>query len=274
MKIAPAFVLAAACLAARSLAAEDPTAVVKAALQDFLDQPNYTWGVGNTRGIPEENGDNEEPAADGQHEKGGYTKVNFRRGPHIPIGLRPSTKPWGYNDREDYWSSRWVFWTPEGWKLISELPRPAGLGPPSGPTGPNTKIIFSKRISLGSSFAFHRPDQEIALVLQDFTEATADGAGRYTVELTREGAARFFSLPRLPALLGSLISIRTENTSGSLSLRIRNGTLVSYELTLDGTRIFMDRSFSLRSTLIRELSGFGTTVIEVPEEVRRKLGND
>ena len=268
--------IAVVCLAARSLATEDPSAVVRAALQDFLDQPNYTWGVGNTRGIPEENGDSEEPAVDGQHEKGGYTKVNFRRGPHIPAGQQPSTKPWGYNDRDDYFSARWVFWTAEGWKLIGELPLP-DLGPRPAPTSPNSRVIFSKKVSFGTRwFGFRRPDQEIALVLQDLSLATADGAGRYTVELTPEGAARFLALPRPPSLLGNLtpIPIRTENTSGTISLRIRNGTLVSYELTLDGTRVVMGRSFSLRSTLIRELSDFGTTVIEVPEEVRQKFSND
>ncbi|MEO5959351.1 MAG: hypothetical protein ABIZ49_05535 [Opitutaceae bacterium] len=274
--LAPSFASAAS-------ASSDPADIVRAALKDFLDQPNYTWVVSNSRGMPEANGDDTEQATDGQHEKGGYTKVNFRSFMHIPIDERPVRKPWpGFMDREDFYSDRWVFWTPEGWKLLRDIPIPPGMGPPAAPTRstrtplisiPILKVPILKVGVMIRWVGFRRPDHEIAIALSYLGEVTEVRPGVFEAEIDPQGAAQLV-FPPPPSRLLNILPIGVENARARITVVVRNGTLVRYELAFVGTLSVMGRRRTTTVVLIRELRDLGTTVVEVPAEVRRMFGDD
>jgi hypothetical protein len=258
----------------------EPAELVRAALQDFLDQPSYTWGVANTRGMPEENGEDIELAMDGQHEKGGYTFINFRRGPHIPPDAMPVRKGWpGFMDREGAASSRWVFWTPEGWQSLRELPLAPGHGPRPRPrsssSGPGKSITLSSP-SIGLSVSsrelvVRRPDHEIAIVLANLDEVSLERPDHFTATLTSAGATQLLSRPGRAMVLSSAVIVR--NATARVSLRVRDGQLVSYELACDGIMAVLGRRVPRSFVLIRNLRDLGTTEIKVPPEVRLMLGD-
>lgn len=264
-------------IASRLFAAADPGDVVRAALQGFLDQPNYTWVVSETRGLPEEQG-GDSMSAGGQHEKGGYTRVNFRSGPHIPRDEWPVSKPWpGYNDREDYMSDRWVYWTPDGWKTLQQLPVPDHGMPTarSGGSGTRTPLvtipIASKRIVFNRRVGIRRPDHEIAIMLPNLDAVTQVNPGVFEASITPAGANAYFAVPGIGLLP---ISITTENATMQATFWIRNGTLQGYEFTVSGTRNVMGRRMPVSGVMKRELRDFGTTVISVPDEVRKMFGEE
>ncbi|HVS51655.1 MAG TPA: hypothetical protein VHD62_04810 [Opitutaceae bacterium] len=253
----------------------DAETSVRHALQDFLEQPNYTWSVGNTRGVPEAGGDDAERAVGGQHEKGGYTKVNFVRGPHIPRDEWPVAKPWpGIMDREDYWSSRWIFWTPDGWQTLRQLPVP--LPPNASParsSGSGLGIRLKPiSVNLGSQFGFSRPDREVAIMLPHLEEIEELRPGVYRATLDHDGTTGLIAFPS-PG--GPFLPMPTvENASATATFVVRDGQLARYEIACDGTWSFVGRKWSRSFTLIRDLNDLGTTVIEIPAEVRRKFGDE
>jgi hypothetical protein len=254
-----------------SIFAAEPGDVVRQALQDFLDQPNYTWGVPGTRGLPEADGEELELAVDGQHEKGGYTKVNFRGGPHIPRDEWPAAKPQpGFMDREEIMSPRWVFWTANGWQTLQQLPLSGP--PPPRPTGSRGgTVLLSKSQRLGfRSFGIRRPDHDIAIVLPHLDEIEELRPGVFRATLDPDGAAKLMTPPR-PPLFGILMPT-VANARVRATFFVRGGQLARYELECDGTLTFAGWRKSGSYTVIRDLLNLGTTVIDVPPEVRRKFG--
>jgi len=248
----------------------DPTDDVRAILQDFLDQPNYTWEVSSTRGKPEVANPGGEQETKGQHEMGGYTKMFFVSGPHILPRGTISRRSWeGFNDEQDFLSSRWVFATPDGWKLLSELPVPMPPGAPSRSTAPKHGVTIPI-LSGGVGFSMRwigvwRPDQEIAIVIENLTDVEKTGPDAYRAELTPAGASKLVNPPR-KAL--SLLSPSAGNASATIKLWSRRGALVRYELSVEATMMGNPISYSRT----RDLTNFGITVIEVPDEVQHKLG--
>ncbi|HEX2853387.1 MAG TPA: hypothetical protein VHO24_09120 [Opitutaceae bacterium] len=267
-----------AALSPRGWAAQDPAETVRAVLQDFLDQPSYTWVVSNTRGIPEANGEDTELATEGQHEKGGYTKINLRRGPHIPAHEMPVAKPWpGFMDRETAVSDRWVFWTPDGWQSLRQLPLPPGSGPSSiarpAPRGREIKIVG---LSTGGGVSrreigIRRPDHEIALVLAHLDAVTLLRPGLFEVSLTPAGATQLVSPPMKASVLGAL-GPTVQNASVQVTIRAKDGQLVSYEIAGEGIMVILGRREPRSFVLIRNLRELGTTEIKVPDEVRQMMG--
>lgn len=252
----------------------DPTEEAKAAFQGFLDQVNYTWEVSSTRGKPEDANSNGGQETKGQHEMGGYTKIYFVSGPHILPRGTISRKPWAsFNDEEGFVSSRWVYDTPDGWKLLSELPNPEIPSGPSRAAAPRGGITIPI-IRVGTGFDMRwigvwRPDQEIAIVIANLANVEEAGSGVYQAELTSDGATKLISPPRMGV---ASIMVGVKNASATIKFWVRKGLLVRYELSVEGIMNLPIGEHPISYSRTRELSNFGTTVIDVPEEVQHKLG--
>lgn len=246
---------------------------VKAILQDFLDQPNYTWGADWSRGMPEQGGGTMGQEIAGQHEKGGYTKMEFVVGPHIPSGTYPGKTWTGIVDKSDYWSGRWVFETPHGWKKLTSLPLPVGASGPPSRTRPGSigiqKTITAPLFSV-RAFGAWRPDQEVSILLESLAGVERKTDGSYEIVLTPEGAIKLGWVPKMPPV--PLFS-RLENASGGVKLQAREGSLVRYELDVEGTLTMpvMGTSRAFTTRRVRELKDLGTTVIEIPAEAEKLL---
>jgi hypothetical protein len=251
-----------------------PADDLKKALQDFLDQPNYTWGTSNSRGMPEDNNGNSNEPDEGQHEKGGFTKAWFPRGPHIPRDAWPAVPPrLGFTDDEGFWSQRWLFETPDGWKLLSQLPVPGLARPATGIRGPSRTSTGG--ISLGSAsvggllvvrwFGFLRPDHEIAIIIQHLDQAEELSIGKYRLELPPAGAVALVN-PRKPWSSSRMPYAVDPKVVAEFT--VRDGVLVNYEFSVEAVSI-VHTPISYKKT--RTLLHLGTTQIDVPDEVRRRF---
>jgi hypothetical protein len=266
---------AAACLP--TVVFSEPVDDAKAAFQGFLDQLNYTWEVSSTRGKPEDANPNGGTEIKGQHEMGGYTKIYFVSGPHILPRGTVSRKPWeGFNDEEGFMSSRWVYDTPDGWKLLSELPNPDIPGAPSRAAAPQhgVTLLTLPILSVRTGFSMQwlgvwRPDQEIAIVIANLASVEEAGPGVYQAELTSAGATKLISPPRM-GVASLMVGVR--NASATIKFWVRKGLLVRYELSVEGIMSLPIGEHPINYSRTRELSNFGTTIIDVPEEVQHKLG--
>lgn len=239
---------------------------VKAVLQDFLDQPNYSWGATKSRGLPENTGEQIGEEISGQHEKGGLTLIALVKGPHIPRDVPPKKAWLGITPDDAFWSSRWVFETPEGWKRLSTLPLP----PPNTGRRPG-----GVGIGVGASVSFRyfgawRPDQEVSVILESIANVEASPSG-FEIELTTEGARKLATVPSMPAF-AALFAPAWENLHGVVKVVLRGKTLAGYEIFIEGTRIPpIGPRGPVTIDRVRELKDVGTTVIEVPEEAQPLL---
>jgi hypothetical protein len=222
-------------LLVRSHAFAGPAEDLKAVLRDFLDQPNYTWieSESTSRGMPEIPSGEKAEAVDGMHEKGGYTMMNHRRLPGTP----PNGQRWkAFTDREDKLSLRWVFQTPGGWKWLRELVNP----------------ITGSGIS--------RPDLEIAALAKGLESVTEAPAGVFHASISPAASDECLDRGIRPRV--------RENARLEATFWVRSGQLARYRLV--GEYVLAGRTIPV--DYIRELRDIGTTVIDVPPEVRRKFG--
>lgn len=253
----------------------DATTTVRAALEDFLNQPSYTWSVANTRGMPEEMNGGGERDVGGQHEKGGYTRINFVSGPHIPPRGTRSSTPWaGITDEQGAVASRWLFETPQGWRWLRELPSPEPPTPASTARSTGIQILPPVKIRVSFSFSslgIRRPDHEIALVLANLISAEDRGSGIFLIELSPEGALALVSSPYTsPAMM----QWRLSNLEVIVHVRVRHGVLAGYSLAIqcDVIRgLSSTASRHIDCTITRHLTDFGTTVVAVPPEARERF---
>lgn len=233
-----------------------PADDAKAILADFLAQPSYTWTtVTAVHGIPDPSRDDVDPTAGGEHERDGYTKIHFLRGPHIPFDEWPLGQTWlGFTKQQGHWVENWALETPQGYRHLRDLPKLV----PNLPTSNTTRRLNVRR-----------PDHEIAAVVDQLEVVRALGNGGYQAELTFEGAAALALQARKPSFNGKG---KATSARGSLKLETKDGVLVSYHLAVDATVRFDSEIVNVRIATTRALGDFGTTKVDVPKPVERILG--
>jgi hypothetical protein len=125
----------------------------------------------------------------------------------------------------------------------------------------------STGVSLGfRAFGFRRPDHDLAVILPHLEEIEELRAGVFRGTLDSEGATKLMAPPRpsmFVMLMPAVVDARVRVT-----LFVRGGQLARY-------RVVGERSSpggTIPVDYIRELRDIGTTVIDVPPEVRRKFG--
>lgn len=247
----------------------DPADEVTAAVQHFLAQPNYSWVVTHPRGIPENGGVLASEETEGQHEKDGYTKIHFLAGPHISR-REPATRTWpAITDDPAYVSVWWVFETPDGWKAFVELVDSLGSFPPSPRV---RKRPPPSPLHINIAFGAWRPDLELEIIIAQMHAVTKPADDRYEVTLTKEGAVKLF-YPNLDHRIQAASMPRRDLRGIAANVRIwtRRNTVIRYDLTFDVNLPARDGTQLHRLFRAREIKDVGSTVIEVPEEAKRKL---
>lgn len=234
-------------------------------LADFLAQPSYTWATATpTRGIPE-TGDEVEEVALGEHERSGYSKIRFHRAPHLAPSLAPAGQAWiGFTDEQGFWGSRWVFDTPEGWKTLGELPRPA-----TGPARPSRGGLSVRVGAAWRTIGVSRPDHEIALVLEHLEHVEVVSPGIYRATIAPAGVAALVApaRPRSPLRLAE--SVR--GARGSIEFRASRGVLADYRLELQADVTTMGQTRHVKRIQPRILKNVGTTQVDVPPDVEKMI---
>jgi hypothetical protein len=244
----------------RADAADD----VRTAFRDFLQQRSYSWRV------PRESSDPTRPVIGipGQHEKGGFTKLDFFTGPHIPRGQPPLTEPQpGYTDDDGISSDRWVFATASGWQKLNELPAPAPQVAPPSAGGGTTTMRTSYR-----ALTTRRPDHEVKLMQLHITDVEVVKPGVYHVSLSADVGLAMLLPPGSPAVGGPRPTVH--DAAANAEVYLKDGALQGYTLSYSATVILTTaRHLPIAAKTVRELFDVGTTVIDVPAEVKTKLGH-
>lgn len=176
-----------------------------------------------------------------------------------------------------------VIQTPDGWKTPAELTvlprtdqRPAG---PPGSTGlPGGSLPRRGRPGSGAGrtpsaysnlqLNLSRPAEEIGVIVGSFTDIGVDGEV-ITGTLSETGAKLLLVHPGQ----NELTPLRA---TGTFRLWVRAGSLVKYELRLEGT-LAVETPAARREVVVNqksttEITAVGTTKFDVPEEARKKLG--
>lgn len=169
-----------------------------------------------------------------------------------------------------------VIQTPTGWSTPDELSPKSGSANSHGVS--YTSLHTSRHSRSGGSASssnysniqlnLSHPADEIGIIVGSYTDIHADESG-VSGTLSEMGAKLLLVHPGQD-------EITPLNASGSFKLWIKDGILVKYEVRLAGTISVetgsLHREFTVHQTATTELRDVGTTRVDVPEEVRRKLG--
>lgn len=220
-----------------------PKEDVKAAAAKLAEAPCYAWKA--TTEMP---GGNFTPAPiSGKCEKGGYAVVTQTREGNTSMAVMKGEKG--------------VVKTDEGWKTAEELQAAAQGGGGGGGA-------FMR----GALLRTRVPADEAARLADKAKELTAaDGA--IAGDLTEDGAKELLSFGRGRGGGGNTPPA-AKNAKGSVKYWLKDGQIAKMEVKVSGTittRNGDERDMSRTTTY--EISGVGSTTVEVPAEAKAKLGS-
>ncbi len=228
------------------IACAAPTDQAIVAAMKIVEAPNYTWvcsvpSAGRTLVVRE-----------GKSEKDGFTLVTFVE-PQSPMLRQIARLNDGVATAVFRGADNFVFQTSDGWKTGSELP----------PLGPR------RRGSTGGSdywISLQVPHEELEIIIGSYTELHVV-LGGVAGTLSEDGARQLLGSMKAPAV----------TATGSFVLGIVDGVLTKYAVDLSGTVLTgppgeEKESPPQRRVLITELTLVGRTVVNVPDEAKRKLG--
>lgn len=226
--------LSAALLTASLLTSQaGPADDVKGAAQKLNDESSYTWHT--TTVVPESARFKPGPV-DGKTEKGGvtYEKISF-----------------GDNTTEIYMKgTNAVLTDPDGgWQTLADMDESQPPGRFMVPMIRNFKTPAAQAVDLVAG-------------CKDLQETN----GAYSSDLTEEGVKKLMSFRRRG---GNTPNI--SNSSGTATFWINNGELTKYETHLKGTMTYNGNDVNLERTTTVEFKEVGSTTINVPDDVKKKL---
>jgi hypothetical protein len=149
--------------------------------------------------------------------------------------------------------------TPQGWLLPAEvnaLPVPRrGFGRGGGANSPIAFVITF-------------PHEEVAILVANYTTLKTGADGSIQGELSETGA-KLLLLPAGPT------DVTVRHAVGVFKLWMQDGRLAKYEIALRGNIARVGDSEKeergIAQTITTTLKNVGTTMVEVPEEARRRL---
>jgi hypothetical protein len=226
--------LSAALLTGSLLASQaSPADDVKSAAQKLNDESSYTWHI--TTVVPESARFKPGPT-DGKTEKGGvtYEKISF-----------------GDNTTEIYMKgTNAVLTDPDGgWQTLADMDESQPPGRFMVPMIRNFKTPAAQAVDLVAG-------------CKDLQETN----GAFSSDLTEEGVKKMMSFRRRG---GNTPNI--SNSSGTATFWINNGELTKYETHLKGTMTYNGNDVNLERTTTVEFKDVGSTTINVPDDVKKKL---
>jgi len=247
-----------------------PAERVIVAAMHLSDQPNYSW-------ISTVADDARTYEIKGQTERGGYTHVTM---PMINVVRRRLGRSVTDAQIDAIFKGnvRCVVSTEEGWKEADELPEPEVR--PTDAEMPNAASLPTRRrrarppeeMEPGAysnlQLSICHPHEELAIIVTSHTVLQVDGdtATRKLNDLGAQLLLVHDGQPRITPLRGS----------GTFKLWMRDGAVFRYQITLEGVLGIETpagrRDVQVRQKMETTLSAIGTTKVEVPEDVKRKLG--
>lgn len=223
-----------------------PKEEVTAAIKKLKDKGNYSWTSTSKRP--------ERPAGEDGRRRGGNSTSKGKTADGFVLSVR------SFGDRtfeslrkgERSASKREGEWT---------VREPRGEGRGEGRRG-------GRRGSRGSSL----PAERAADLLAKVGELKKDGEV-YSGDLTAEGAKELLSLGRGRRGGDNENAQRPEpkGLKASAKFWVKDGVLVKYETVTAGSIKFRENDFDLSRTSTVEISDVGSTKIEAPEDVKKKL---
>jgi hypothetical protein len=256
---------------------------VTIAAMHLSEQPNYSWSVAVSDDV-------REYTIEGKTELGGYTWKRLPMVKSVAQKLGRTAEP----DVEAYFrsESEFVLRAEGGWRTWSELPKRHpdwrdgmdswSISPRSSPWGSaaivhhdpfdSTRVIIFQPAPVSADqprysnaqFAMSRPHEELAVIVSSCTHLEVDGNEAVGV-LSDLGA-------QLLLVRDGQTHLNPIRAGGAFRLLMRDGVVTRYQLHLEGV-LFVDRErvhVHQRSTT--EIRAVGETRLDVPDEVRRKLG--
>jgi hypothetical protein len=269
-----------------------PTALANTADSALLaamalsDQPNYSWAS-----VIDDDADSYEIV--GQTSRDGFTRVTLP----VASSVRRQLGPQFATTRIEAvfkGNVRCVLLTDDGWKTLDELPgsrgfnpeldqppganlmprlgtaRPAPVRSPAGRVIPHrtTRIRETERPYSNVQLAVSHPHEDLAVIVSSHTDWQVTG-NVVTGTLNDLGAA-------LLLVNDGQTGITPLQATGNFKLWIRDGGIVRYHLRLQGI-LSVDTPMGRRRVEVNQtsntvVSNIGSTTVEVPTEVKRKLG--
>jgi hypothetical protein len=238
-------VSAVALLACGTLLAQESTTTspVKAALDKLKQQPNYTWTAKMDMGGMRFGN---RPVT-GKTQKDGFTVVSVATSNSVVQAIFKGTNVCLKVDDE--------------WQLTSEMEPPAAGG---GNRGAMMGRMLS-RTRLATA--------EAADLLSKVKELKAEDGGLYSGALTEEGVKALMTMGgRGPRGQGSQNAPPPlKDAKGTAKFWIKDGLLVKFESTTQGTMNFRGEDREMKRTRTTEIKDIGSTQLEVPPEAKKKL---
>lgn len=224
------------CAAMLTAADSDPRSEVKAATKKLGDKANYSWtATPKMEGGP--GGGNFRPGpTEGQTEKGGITYLRMTMGDRTIESAVQGEKV--------------AIKGEDGWESAENLE--------------GNRQFMARRMKNYKAPATEAAD------LADKARSLKLTEGAISGDLTEEGAREMLSLggrrPNANANAGP------KDAKGSVKFWLKDGELVKYEFTVQGTITGRDdQEFKINRTTTVQIKDAGTTKLSVPEEARKKL---
>jgi hypothetical protein len=227
--------LSAAVILAGSLCAAhaDPKDDITGAAQKLAGEANYSWHT--TVVVPSSSRFKPGPT-DGKIEKGGLTDVKLAmRDNHLEVILSGTNAV--LTDPDD-----------GTWETLADFESDA-----QGPA----------RYMGGMVRNFKAPAAQAIDLLAD-TKNLTQTDGVYSGDLTADGAKKLLSFRR-----GGNSTV--SNPSGSAKFWVTNGELTKFEYDVKGTVTFNDNDMTIDRDTTVEITGIGTTKIDVPDGAKKLL---
>jgi hypothetical protein len=269
-------------LALAPVSRSGPVEAAIVAAMKLSDQPNYSW-------VTNIDDDAQSYEIAGRTVVGGYTRVTMPP----PPGLRPRMSREVRNPLDAIFADNvnCVIRTDDGWKRPDDLPMPppddadfdglANVGQPAGlgmggigrmpslpPPRPRPVDRSEDRGYSNQQLAINPPHLELGVIVSSHSELKVDGE-TVTGLLTEYGAA-------LLLVHDGQKDLVPRQASGIFTLWIRNGMVVSYQVKLTGvlsvSTPYGRKNIEVHQTMNTAVKDVGTTVVDVPDEAKRKLG--
>jgi len=243
MKVHVLVLSAAAALLAVSAEAAPPAGgdELRVAVRKLSESGSYAWNV-TTSNAGETSERYSVGPLEAKTEKGGLTWIRSRETPPMEVVLKGPKMAVRLDD---------------GWALEQDL-------------ASGTRVRGHANLSVLRSLKSHaRPAAQASALLKHAKDLKEEQPGYFTSPIDDAGVKEF-----LHQSLRTTHNPEITAQDGTLAFWVRDGVLTRYEIALRGTVTYPAPAASTWTADLKisvEVSGVGTTTVDVPEEARKKL---
>ncbi len=218
---------------------DDPKAVTLAAVKNLADQPSFGWTTTAVMAEGQGPDDGRGRTTTGWIEKGGFTRVAM---PGASGGQEFVTR-----------GGKAAVLHEGNWQTLEQATaRSAG-----GPLGFNRRLVTE----------FKPPGLQAEEYIGKGATFTREGDA-VTAELSAETVNELLAAGGPPGFGRRRGGGAIKDPKGSVAFRIANGVLAGFTVKLGGSREMFGRTMKLDRTITTNITGLGTTRVDVPEDAK------